>query len=100
MQQRGLPCGSPLLYRELMNNRLGEFVGMQSQARLEVGSLVAVDDVALSQLVQHRTYLRQELLCSSLVSGSTQYADSIAGGLSIVMVVCLTGSRLADTLQR
>ena len=77
-----------------------ESVGMQSKTRLQVSCLVAVDDVTLSQLIQHRTYLWKKLLSSSFVSSSTQSANSVASSLSIVMVVGFTSSRLANTLQR
>lgn len=73
---------------------------MLSQLRLEVSSLIRVNNVALSQLVEQRVNAGQSSSSCSLVGHSTQITYGVASGLSIVMVVRLAGSRLADALQR
>ena len=82
------------------HHHLCELVDVDSQLRFEVGCLVVVDDIALSQFVQHRAYLRQQCGSSCFVGSSTQVANGVAGGLCIIVVASLTGRGLAYALQR
>jgi len=78
---------------------LSELLDMTSQLGLQVGSLVLVDDVHLSQLVQHLLDSGVLLLGLSLVGGSTQCAHSSAHSLCIVTVVEAALLLLTDSLQ-
>ena len=59
-----------------------------------------MDDVTLSQFIEHRAYFRQSLSGCSFVSSLAQVAHSVTSCLSIVVVVCFARCRLANTLQR
>ena len=77
---------------------LSELLDMTSQLGLEVGSLVLVNDVHLSQLIQHLLDSGVLLLGLSLVGSSTQCAYSSAHSLSIVTVVEAALLLLTDSL--
>ena len=79
---------------------LRHFVYKASQFRFEISSFVHVNDMTLSQLVEHRTNLRQSSCRCSFVSSLAQVAHCITCGFCIIMIVCFARSRLANTLQR
>ena len=53
----GYQTAAPLCYRDSCL-RLSEFINVNSQLGLKIGSFILMNNVALSQFVQHRTYLR------------------------------------------
>ena len=71
---------------------------MQLNCAFEVTSLVLVDNVVLSQLVEHSSYLWKQCLSSSLLSGVTQSLYSVARSLVIKAVVSTLCSGLANSL--
>lgn len=87
-------------HRVMVAWTLGQFVDSNGQSRLQVGSLVLMDDAFLGQAIQHRTYLGQHSFSLSLVRGGTKFADGIACSLGIVTVVQTSGLSLTDSLQR
>jgi len=75
-----------------------QLVDLQSELRLQVGSLVLVDNVTLSQLVQHLLNNRVHLHCFFLIGHCTQLANSITHGLGVISVVQRSRLRLTDSL--
>ena len=63
------------------------------------GSLVGVDDVDLGHLVQCLLYSGVHFDGSSLVGGSTQLANQITHGLSVVTIVESSLLLLTDSLD-
>ena len=85
---------------------LGLFVGlfaqtfdMLCQLRLEVGRLVLVDDVGLSQFVQHFLHCGIHFNCFLLVRHSAKLANSITHCLGVVPVVQGSRLRLTDSFH-
>ena len=79
--------------------RLAELVDVEHEAGLDVGCLVLVDGVALSELVKHLLYLGEKFYGFSLVGGSTELANSVTHGLSVVTVVESLLLLLTDSLE-
>ena len=77
---------------------LSQLVHMQGKARLEVSSLVGMDDVGLSQLVKHLLHQWQQLLGLSLVGSGAELAHCIAHSLCIVAVVLGASLGLTQSL--
>ena len=59
-----------------------------------------MDDVALCELVQHLLYARIQLGSLVLVGHGTQFANSVAHGLCIVVIVQGFNFVLTDSLKR
>ena len=72
---------------------LRHFVNHASKLRLEVRSFVHVNNVTLSQFIQHRCYLRQSCSCSGFVSSLTQVTNSVTCSFCVVVVVCFACCR-------
>ena len=79
--------------------RLSQLVDVQSQLRLQVVSLVLVDNVCLSQLIQHLgdSGVHSNGFC--LVCSSTELTNSISHGLTIISVVKSSCLFLSDSFQ-
>ena len=75
-------------------------VDLLHQLGLEVGSLVLVDDIGLSQLVKHLLHRRIQLHSLFLVGHSAQLANCIAHGLAIITVVLVASLGLTNSLLR
>ena len=76
---------------------LSQFVDMLAKTWLQVCSLVLVDNVGLSQFIQHLLYAGIQLDCLFFVSHCTQFTYSITHSLGVIAVVqrsrlCLTNS--------
>ena len=78
---------------------LAQFVDVQAKARLQVSGLVLVDDVRLSELVQHLLHFGVEGRSLVLVCHGAQLANGVAHGLSIILVVKCPFLFLADSLH-
>jgi hypothetical protein len=78
---------------------LSQLVDVNAKARLQVCSLVLVDDVGLSQLVKHLLNLRVQSDSLFLVSHGAQLTNGIAHGLCIILVVKRPFLLLADSLH-
>ena len=74
-------------------------VYMLGEARLQVGGFVIVDNIDLSQLVQHGGNLREHFGCCGFFRGASQFLDRITGSLCIKPVMLSLVYRLTDTLQ-
>ena len=72
-------------------------VYMLGEARLQVGGFVIVDNIDLSQLVQHGGYLRQHFGGSGFFGCGSQFLDRIPGGLGKILVMLSPVFRLTDT---
>ena len=66
---------------------LSQFLDMASQLRLEVASLILVDDIGLCKLVEHLLHGRILFFSFGLFSSSTELAHGSAHSLGIVAVV-------------
>ena len=78
---------------------LSQCCNVPAERSFQVGCLVLVDDIGLSQFVQHLLYGRIELYSLFLVRQIAQLANSITHGLSIVSVVQRLDFVLTDSLQ-
>lgn len=78
---------------------LAKLCDMRAEARLKVCSLIFVDDVSLSKLVQHLLDRGVQLDCLFLVAQCAQLAHGIAHGLCIVFVVQSLHLILTDALK-
>ena len=84
------------MYRDL-SAESGELAHMEHDARLDVRSLVLVDDVRLSELVEHLLHFGEKFYGSCLVSRGAELAHGVTHRLSIVLIMqrsclCLTYS--------
>lgn len=77
-----------------------EFCDVCAELRLQVCSLVLVDVVCLSELVQHLLNSGVHSLSFSLISGCAELTNCVTHGLSIVSVAQSSGFSLSDSLQR
>lgn len=77
-----------------------EFCDVCAELRLQVSSLVLVDVVSLSELVQHFLNSRVHSLSFSLISGCAELTNCVTHSLSIVSVAQSSGFSLSDSLQR
>lgn len=75
-----------------------ELVNQLSELALEVTSLVSVDNMLLSELIEHSAYLRELSSCLCLVGSSTELANCVTCGLAIVTVGEVVGKGLLDAL--
>ena len=73
---------------------------MQLNCAFEVTCLVLVNDVKLSQLVQHSSYLWKQCLSSSLIGSVAQCLNSVTSSLVIEAVVSTLRCSLANSLFR
>ena len=78
---------------------LAELMDVAGQLGLQVGSLVLVDDVCLSQFVQHLLDDGILLFSLGLVGSSTKLADGCTHVLCVVAVVQTTLLLLTDALD-
>ena len=78
--------------------KLGQLCDVLSKTRLQVSSLVLMNNVDLSQLVQKLLYCRIELCSLLLVSHVAQLANGIAHSLCIVLVMQSLLLVLTDSL--
>ena len=78
---------------------LSELSDVLSCARLEVCSLLPVDDVLLSKLVEHLLELWEHCLSCFLVLLVAEVAEVVAHSLSVVAVVKSALLVLADALE-
>ena len=76
-----------------------EALDMLCQLRLEVGCFVLVDDVGLSQFVEHLLNAGIELFSFFLVGHGAQFANGVAHRFCIVAVVLVSFLRLTNSLQ-
>ena len=72
---------------------------MVAQTGLQVGSLILVNNVVLCQLVQHLLYFGIQSIGLLLVGHGTQFTNSVAHGLCIVVVVLSLFLVLTNSLQ-
>ena len=80
--------------------RLSHLVEEFGSARLEVGSLLPVDDVLLGEFVEALLELGEESLCLSLVYCCAELLEQRTHGLCVVAVVQTTFLVLTDALER
>ena len=73
---------------------------MQLNCAFEVACLVLVDNVVLSELIQHSSYLWKQSLCCSLVRSVAQCLYSVTSSLVIETVVRTLSCCLANSLLR
>ena len=78
---------------------LSQLVDVKSEARLEVSGLVLVDNVGLSQLVQHLLYLRIQSDSLFLVGHSAELAHCVTHRLCVIVIVKRPFLLLADSLH-
>ena len=76
-----------------------KFVDVSGKTGLDVSGLVLVDNIGLSQLVQHLLYTGVQLCCLFFVGHSTQFANSITHGLGIIVVMLCLFLVLTNSLQ-
>jgi hypothetical protein len=79
---------------------LRELLDVLRELALEVGSLVLVDEVGLSQLVEHLLHDGILLLSLGLVGCGAELADGSAHRLAIVAIVEAALLLLTDSLER
>ena len=79
---------------------LRQCVDVDRQLRFQVSCLVLVDDVNLSQLIQHLLYFREHACCLSLVGSSTKLTNRVTHCLSVVSVVESSLFLLTDSFYR
>ena len=77
---------------------LAQLLDVTSQLALQVSSLVLVDDVNLSQLVQSLLNAGVQFDCCSLICCGAQLANSITHGLCVISVVESSLLLLTDSL--
>ena len=87
------------VYRDL-STVSGELGHMAHDARLDVRSLVLVDDVRLSELVEHLLHFGEKLYGSCLVGRGAELAHGVTHRLSIVAIVQATSGGLTNSLHR
>ena len=78
---------------------LCQFADMTTQTRLQVGSLVLVDNVGLCQFVQHLLNAGVKLDSLFLVSHSTQFAHCYTHRLCVILIMELFLPVLTDSLE-
>ena len=78
---------------------LSQLLDVTSQLRLQVCSLILMNNVYLGELVQSLLNTWEQLDSCSLVFCSTQFAYSITHGLSVIPVVESSFLLLADSLD-
>ena len=78
---------------------LRQFVDVDRQLRLQVSSLVLVDDVNLSQLIQHLLYLWVHGNGFSLVCSCTELSNGVTHSLSVIAVMKSSLFFLSDSLD-
>ena len=74
-------------------------VDLAREAGLQVGSLVAVDDICLGQFVEHFLHGGIELRSFFLIGHGTQFAHGVAHCLGVILVVKLALLVLADSFE-
>ena len=78
---------------------LSELVDVDCQLRLQVVSLVLVDNVCLSQFIQQFCNAWIHGCCGSLICSRTKFTNSISHGLTIISVVKSSFLFLSDSFQ-
>ena len=78
----------------------GELAHMEHDARLDVRSLVLVNDVRLSELVEHLLHFGEKFYGSSLVGRGAELAHGVTHRLGIVAIVQATSGGLTNSLYR
>lgn len=71
---------------------------MLGKARLEVGSLIVMNDISLGQLIQHGRNFRQHFGGGGLFRSVPQAFNSVAGGLCEILVMISLRFCLTDPL--
>ena len=71
---------------------------MFGKARLQVGSLVVMDDIFLGQLIQHGRNFRQHFGGSSLFRGVPQALNRVTSSLGKIFIMLSLCFRLTDPL--
>lgn len=79
--------------------KLSELVNVLSELRLEVSSLVSVDDTALSELIEKLSSFRKHSSSLSLISGLAEIAYVVTHGLCVVVIEEIVLLSLTDSLQ-
>jgi hypothetical protein len=79
---------------------LSQFAHVNHEARLDVSGLVLVDDVRLSELIEHLLYFRKKFNCYSFVGSSAELANCVTHSLSVVTIVQATSGGLTNSLYR
>jgi len=87
------------VYRDL-SAVSGELAHMEHDARLDVRSLVLVNDVRLSELIEHLLYFRKKFNCYSFVGSSAELANCVTHSLSVVTIVQATSGGLTNSFHR
>ena len=80
-------------------SELAQLFDVKAEARLQVCSLVFVDDVHLCELVQHLLNSGVHLHSLFLVCCSAQLANSVAHRLCIISVMQVSHFVLTDSFQ-
>ena len=78
----------------------GELAHMEHDARLDVRSLVLVNDVRLSELVEHLLHFGKKFYSSSLVSRGAELTHCVTHRLGIVAIVQATSGGLTNSFHR
>ena len=87
------------VYRDL-SAVSGELAHMEHDARLDVRSLVLVDDVRLCELVEHLLHFGEKFYGSCLVGRGAELAHGVTHRLSIVAIVQATSGGLTNSFHR
>ena len=74
-------------------------VHVELYTRLQVSGLILVNNVALSQFVEHLLHLRQQSLSLSGVSHGTKLANGITHCLGVIAIVQAACGRLTNSLE-
>mgnify|MGYP003554449368 FL=1 len=98
LQQRVGISSDPILI--VVIRYLLEFCDVSAELRLQVSSLVLVDVVSLSELIQHLLNSRIHSLSFSLISCCAELTNCVTHGLCVVSVAQSSGFSLSDSLQR
>ena len=77
-----------------------ELLDVTGELRLEIRSLILVNEVCLCQFVQHLLHSGELLFCLGLFGGSTELANCCTHCLSVVAVVKTTLLLLTDSFYR
>ena len=72
---------------------------MLCKARLEVGSLVAVNDILFGQFVEHGGNFRKKLGSCGFLRKASEALYRVTGGFGVIFIVLVPGFCLTDTLQ-
>ena len=91
-------CCNKYLNQCRVLRRFGELVDVLSQLRFEVSRLVLVDDVPLSEFVNHFRYQGERLLSLLLVVACAELTYSVAHCYRVVAVVKPTCFILPNSL--